>query len=448
MKQPWFFNSNLVPGLLPSVMLAVLMALLPIILRLMAKLAGLPTLGAVELRTQNSYFAFQVIQVFLVTTVASSASAVGAQIAKDPSSATTLLAEDLPKSANFYISFFIVQGLTISSGALLQIVGLILSRVLSKLFDSTPRKMYNRFATLSGLGWGTVFPVWTNLAVVAITYSLIAPLMLGFATVGLYLIYVATRYNVIFTSTSTIDTQGAVYPRALQQTTTGCYLAIVCMIGLFGIKTAIGPLVLMVIFLVFCILFHLSLNSAIADPIKYLPKSLEAEEEALLSVEDGVTNEKPISTAGSKSTDGKNGSSGAVTEKGLPPAPYKKPNFLVKWLLPTKYCDYQTLRRLVPRNFGDVSSYDPETERNAYYNPAVASPTPLLWIPRDSMGISRQEVRHTSRIIPITDDGASLDEKNKIVWNNEDNPPIYQGMFHPSFSLAFILNLSAEKIYY
>lgn len=157
---------GLVQGLLPSILLAVLMALLPIILRKMAKLAGKPTLSTVELRVQNSYFLFQVIQVFLVTTLTSGASAAGVQIFKTPSSATTLLAGSLPQASNFYISYFILQGLTISSGAVLQLVGVILFRVLGKFLDSTPRKMYKRFVTLSGLGWGTVFPIYTLLTVI------------------------------------------------------------------------------------------------------------------------------------------------------------------------------------------------------------------------------------------------------------------------------------------
>jgi len=157
---------GLVQGLLPAILLAVLMALLPIILRLMAKLSGCPSTPAVELRTQNSYFFFQVIQVFLVTTASSSASAAGGQIAKNPTMVTSLLAEDLPKASNFYVSYFILQGLTISSAAVLQLVGVILFMVLGKFLDSTPRKIYKRWSTLSGLGWGTVFPIYTNLLVI------------------------------------------------------------------------------------------------------------------------------------------------------------------------------------------------------------------------------------------------------------------------------------------
>ena len=157
---------GVVQGLLPAVLLGVLMALLPTILRMMARKGGCPTLPAVELRTQNFYFLFQVIQVFLVTTVTSAASAVGAKIAKDPSSATTLLAANLPHAATFFISYLIVQGITLSAKALAQVVGVIVFKVLGKLLDKTPRKMYKRFISLTGLGWGTVFPIYTNLCVI------------------------------------------------------------------------------------------------------------------------------------------------------------------------------------------------------------------------------------------------------------------------------------------
>ncbi|KAL9004971.1 MAG: hypothetical protein Q9188_002219 [Gyalolechia gomerana] len=414
---------GVVQGLLPAVLLAVLMALLPIILRLMAKLSGAPSLSAVELRTQNSYFGFQVVQVFLITTLTSAASASVTSILCKPGDAPNLLATNLPKASNFYISYFVLQGLTISSGALLGIAGLVLFKLLSKFLDTTPRKMYKRWSTLSALGWGTVFPVYTNLTVIAITYSIIAPLVLGFATIGLYLIYLAYRYNLLFVVNSSVDTKGLVYPRALQQTTTGAYLAIICLIGLFGIKQAPGPIVLMVVFLIFIILFHVSLNSALEPLLKYLPKSLEAEEESLLAAEE--------SSSAPNSMDKGNGfaavnSTDSSPTQDLGPAPHKKPNFITKFLRPDLYTDYHTLRRLVPRGFADIS-YDPVVERDAYYHPSISSQTPLLWVPRDVGGVSRQECRHSGRVIPMTDEGAGFDEKGKLVWDQETaRPPIWQ----------------------
>ncbi|KAL8677127.1 MAG: hypothetical protein Q9186_006419 [Xanthomendoza sp. 1 TL-2023] len=412
---------GLVQGLLPAVLLAVLMALLPIILRLMAKIGGAPTLSAVELRTQNYYFGFQVVQVFLITTLSSAASASVTGILCKPMDAPNLLAENIPKASNFYISYFVLQGLTISSSALLGIAGLILFRLLGTFLDTTPRKMYKRWSTLSALGWGTVFPVYTNLTVIAITYSVIAPLVLGFATIGLYLIYLAYRYNLLFVVNSHIDTQGLVYPRALQQTTTGAYLAIVCLIGLFGINTAPGPIVLMVIFLIFVILFHLSLNAALEPLLKYLPKSLEAEEQSLLAAEDGVA--VPHSSGTDKSAFN---SSTDSPRKDVGPAPHKKPNLITKFLRPDIYTDYQTLRRLVPRGFAEIA-YDPVVERDAYYHPSISSQTPLLWVPRDSMGVSRQECLHSGKVIPMTDEGAGFNEKGKLTWDQETaRPPIWE----------------------
>ena len=157
---------GVIKGLLPSILLAVLMALLPIFLRLMAKTGGAMSAPEVELKTQNFYFAFQIIQVFLVGTLSSAATTVGPKIAQNPGSAANLLAQNIPSASNLYISYFILQGLSIPSGAVLQMVGLILFRVLGKLLDKTPRKMYRRWVTLSGLGWGTLFPVYSLLSAI------------------------------------------------------------------------------------------------------------------------------------------------------------------------------------------------------------------------------------------------------------------------------------------
>lgn len=242
---------GVITGLLPVILLAVLMALLPIFLRLMARMGGDPTYSAVELTVQNSYFGFQVVQVFLVATLGSAATALVSKVVADPTNAASLLANKIPLANNFYLCYFVLQGLGIVSSVLLAIVGLIIFMVLGKLLDKTPRKMYKRWISLSGIGWGTLFPIYTNLFVIAICYSCVAPLVTGFAAIGIYLFYFAYRYNLLFVSNATIDTQGAVYPRALQQLFVGLYLAEVCLIGLFAIATgasigALGPLILMV----------------------------------------------------------------------------------------------------------------------------------------------------------------------------------------------------------
>lgn len=402
---------GVVSGLLPSVLLAVLMALLPIILRLVAKLSGDPTRSAVELSTQNYYFAFQVVDVFLVTTLGSSASSAASQI-KGVNGVTTILAQTLPKASDFYYSYFILQGLAVVSSKLLAISGLVVFILLSKILDKTPRKLYKRWTSLASIGWGTLFPIYETLFVIALCYAIIAPLLLVFAAIGLYLFYLVHRYNLLFVSDANIDTKGRVYPLALQHLFVGLYISQLCIIGLFAIGTgsgkgAIGPLILMIILLIFTILYQLSLNKALKPLIDYLPKSMEAEERRLLE-EENMADEK-----------------GLAGKDGMEAAPHKKPNFLTKFLKPHIYNDYATMRRLVPKDI--AIRYEPEEEATAYYAPSIKDQTPLLWIPRDPMGISRQEVAETSKVIPITDEGAELDAKNKIIWDAEGGrPPIWQ----------------------
>ncbi|KAL2176782.1 uncharacterized protein P884DRAFT_300207 [Thermothelomyces heterothallicus CBS 202.75] len=427
---------GVVTGLLPSVLLSVLMSLVPIVMRLCAKLAGEPSDSRVELFTQNAYFAFQVIQVFLVTTLASSATAVAKQIVDNPASATTILASNLPKSSNFYISYFIVQGLSIATSVLTQVVGFFIFTLMYKFLANTPRTLYQKWSTLSAISWGSTMPVYTNIVVIAITYSCIAPLMLGWATVAMFLFYFAWRYNVLFVTDTQIDTRGLIYPRAIKQLFTGLYLAELCMIGLYGASVAPGPLVLMVAFLVFTVLFHISLNSALNPLLYNLPLTLLAEEEEsgrLLHPEKSVSAEPAASTAENKagSKEDRAAEDLDATEARVREAREARKaagagNPFTRFLKPWVYADYAVLRRLVPRSL-DLDSYPDEVAANAYYPPSVTSAPPLLWVPRDPAGVSRQEVAHSGRVIPITDEGCELDEKGRLVWDREKTrPPVWE----------------------
>jgi len=416
---PWlsFINSipssilGVITGLLPAVMLAVLMALLPIILRLCAKIAGKPSLSTVELHVQNSYFAFQVIQVFLITTLSSAVASSIQDILDNPVSITALLAQNIPKASNFYISYMILQGLSVSAGALLQIIGLIVGKLLSYILDSTPRKKWNRWTKLSGLGWGTVFPVFTNIVVIALTYAPIAPLILGFASIGLSLFYLAFKHNLLFVYDNNIDTKGQVYPRALYQTLTGVYLAEICMIGLFALGTAPGPLILAVILLVITVLYQIALTNAFGPLLEPLPRNLQVADNNPATVDDSNgQGEKSVATSAS------------------PEVP--KVSRIQKFLKPHLYSNYLSAKALVPQHEVEYS-YSPEDRENAYAHPALSASEPVLWLAKDEAGVSAEEIEGCKSFeIIATDQFAWIDEKSKVQWepfvNDEQiNPPDY-----------------------
>lgn len=157
----WLISA--VQGILPPLFLAILMALLPLILRFLSRTQGLHTGMAIELAVQNYFFAFLFVQLFLVVTIASSFSTV----VNDFTNVTSwpqLLAQNIPKSSNYFFSYMILQAMSVSAGALVQIFSLVSWFILAPILDSTARRKWARTTNLNLMQWGTFFPFYTTLA--------------------------------------------------------------------------------------------------------------------------------------------------------------------------------------------------------------------------------------------------------------------------------------------
>ncbi|KAK3060787.1 hypothetical protein LTS18_007686, partial [Coniosporium uncinatum] len=418
---------GIITGLIPVVWVALLMVLVPIFCRLLATFCGAITTAEVELMTQQWFFAFEVIQVFLITTFASGASAVLSSAINQPSQIPNLLAQNLPEASNFYISYFILYGIGIASLQLANVVAILLYWVLGALMDKTPRKKYNRYTTVPGIKWGSFYPKYTLLGVICLSYSCIAPLVLGFAVIGLVLLYLAFKYNMLYAQDCTpVNTNGAGYQRALQHLMVGVYLAEVCLIGLFAIKTggssgSAGPLILEIIFLVATILFHRYVRSMMAPLVHSLPRDLlsasihknaiptqaEAEEgtaAGTLGQEMTDFNDKHGSMDGLKHDNGSTYLQNKPQGKG--------PKVWLHWLLhPTSLPQFADFFR------HPLPDYSEEVRREAYLNPSIVSPLELIWIPHDEAGISEHEMQQSRKDLPqvdITDKEAWLNEKGKL----------------------------------
>ena len=92
----------------------------------------------------------------------------------------------------------ILQGLSVSSGTLVQSSGLIAWYVLAPIFDATARSKWSRNTRLHKVQWGTCFPVYTNLACICLVYCVIAPLISIFAVIAFGLLWLAQRYVVLY----------------------------------------------------------------------------------------------------------------------------------------------------------------------------------------------------------------------------------------------------------
>lgn len=292
---------------------------------------------------------------------------------------------------------------------------------------------------------------------IALAYSCIAPLVLGFATVGFILIYLGFRYNALFTLGTQVSTQGRCYARALKQLTVGIYLSEICLIGLYAIgvgttNQAIGPLVLMVVFLAGTIAWQVLLGRHLRKMDNTLPEDDVAEQTA-----HNVQGNDLEKHAYGNGTNGTNGTSNGATHAGTNGAsvnghgydgllyePGHKQTALesqpskggimgsIQNFPKPKQAASNHIWNVAPHLSTPVRPYTDREHREAYMHPAAVSETPMVWIARDDYGISRTEVLDSKAKIgegfEMTDEGASFNEKGKIEWHQDDpkNAPIWE----------------------
>ena len=275
---------NIIQGVLPAVFLSILMFLLPVFLRFLIKFQGTVSGNLVELSVQQYYFCFLFVQLFLVVTISGAATTL-ISFFSNPSSIQSipnLLATNIPKASNYFFSYMLLQALSTSAGALVQVGSLIGWFILAPLLDSTARQKFRRQTNLSNIQWGTFFPVYTNLACIGLIYSVISPLILIFNIVTFSLFWFVYRYNTLYVTRFTRDTGGLLYPNAINTTFTGVYVLEIVLIGLFflvrdqhGNASGTGQAIGMIIILILTAGFQWLLNSAFAPLFKYLPITLE-----------------------------------------------------------------------------------------------------------------------------------------------------------------------------
>jgi hypothetical protein len=161
----WFVA--MLQGVLPQITLSVLMLIIPIILRAVIERQGLFTKTAVELTLQNFYFAFLFIHLFFTVSITSGIVTVLAETLSSTKFGPIVLARNLPKASNYFISYVLIQAFFTSGLIFVQLIGF-LRYTFNKFMAKTPRE-HATTCNLSVIQWGTFFPVYTNLGCIGRT---------------------------------------------------------------------------------------------------------------------------------------------------------------------------------------------------------------------------------------------------------------------------------------
>lgn len=378
-----------------------------------AKASGEPTSVSAELQVQAWYFAFQIIQVFLVTALSSSATAFIPKIINEPHRVPELLAETIPKSSNFYLTYFILQGLGSSAKNIMNWTDLFQYIFFEMFIYKTPRDKFTQYTSLKGIGWGKVYPKFTNFIIIALVYSCISPLVLGFATLGLVLFYFSYRYNLLFVVQPKVESKGKCYTRALQQILTGVYIGELCLIGLFGLRKAKGPSILLILLFFSTIAYNILTNRYLGPLEDHFP-------DRMLS-SDGDEQEQQALLAGAEEgqADDERDAASRIQQVGREMhLPKQVVDPIARFFEPRIYTSLEAMKQFLQRTAAETDpppEYSEEDIQNAYKNPSLRSKTPKIWLPKDGFGLSKTEIDALAkRGLEATDEGAWVDHKGKV----------------------------------
>ncbi|KAF5706301.1 acid phosphatase [Fusarium mundagurra] len=481
-----------VAGVLPAVVLGLLLFLVPLLLDFLAEFKGAKTGSQKTEFVQIFYFVFLFIQVFLIVSIASFFAASIDELYHNVRKLNTvesvlnLLAYNLPTAANYFFSYMILQAMSTSSGTLLQLGALFVWYIFARILDSTARNKWSRNTNLRQIKWGSFFPIYTNFACIAIIYCVIAPLISIFAIITFGLLWFAQRYAMLYVNRFEHDTGGVLYPRAINQTFTGIYFMELSIAGLFFIVkdehgkspcTPHGTIMIVVFFLT--IIYQLLLNFSFSPLFRYLPITFEDEavlrDEAFQRAQDrrlGLYDDddlpeedddmqakekatqpetshdielrrfgslrRPVKQVGTWARDGgqqlrKIAVVNKAKDKNKRASAYRRQH---------RQKDIEAQRAIGEALFGgihdEIEDLTPDERdalvRHAFQHEALRARRPTVWIPRDDLGISDDEIRRTqaySEHIWISNEGTALDSKVRVVY----------GRAPPDFSEVDLINL-------
>ncbi|KAF2158448.1 hypothetical protein M409DRAFT_61651 [Zasmidium cellare ATCC 36951] len=358
---------SIVQGILPPTFLNIMLATVPMLIRRLVQSEGPPDTAVAERHVQHWFFLFLLVQVFFVVTLSGSLAETAVGLAGDAAQTLQHILSSIPKASTFFLSYMAVEGLSTSASTLLQVDSLARWFIYAPLLDHTARQKRSRQTTLKTLELGTVLPLLSNFVVIASVYSILAPLMLAFAVVVFITFMLAYRYNILYVYRVT-DTGAHFLPTAIQHIFPGLYIMQLCLTGHFfavsdGGRLICIPQALVVLISFFgTILFHCTLRCGTWPLLEF--KAMTLRQASIDSVQADQS--------------------------------------------------------------GTLNSTMPNALDNDFEDWVLRVPTPTIWLPRDALGVSDNEVQRTKQLFNIDVDNqhAALDETGRvIIWSHPFNYP-------------------------
>lgn len=276
-KSEWL--ESLVALIQPGTLVA-LMNLLPPILNALAGLEGWTAFSTAQFRSFDRYFFFQMVNVFLVTTIAGSFLDCIRDLYSDPPSAFMLLGTSLPKMSAFFMNYLIVKAFAGLGMEMIRMAAFF-SAALKILFTSnlTPRErwatpLFGGIRSMFNPGWFPFAKIYAQdmlLFIVSATFSCIAPLILGGSLAyfaGAALVY---KHQTLYVYEPVYETGGKWWPKMAKCIVVGLAIAQATMVGLLILKESYEPAYCLGAALIITIFYYYHLSKMYTPLAAQLP---------------------------------------------------------------------------------------------------------------------------------------------------------------------------------
>eukprot|EP00934_Nitzschia_sp_Nitz4_P003426 Nitzschia sp. Nitz4//scaffold25_size161228//3967//7344//NITZ4_002409-RA/size161228-processed-gene-0.175-mRNA-1//-1//CDS//3329544523//3416//frame0 len=222
-----------------------LQQLLPPLFISISQLEGLVSFSDVQMRAFSRYFLFQVVNVFLVTTIAGSLFETIAQILNSPETAFEMLGDSLPAMSSYFITFVTIKAFFGLGLELVRTMALCQAVVRYGLVpDPTLRQARSIVAGMRAIddpGW---FPFHKILAqdllvvVIAVVFAVVAPLVLLPCALFFSFSRIMWTHHHLYVYESVFESGGQFWPKIFRRFIFGLIIAQMTITGQFILKDA------------------------------------------------------------------------------------------------------------------------------------------------------------------------------------------------------------------
>ncbi|EGC33329.1 hypothetical protein DICPUDRAFT_88828 [Dictyostelium purpureum] len=270
-------------GFLPNLILIIFMALLIPIMYAISRATGYFANSKIEASVFSKYFLFLVFNVFLVSAIAGTVFQSIKEIADNPGSIISTIANALG-GLSFQMINYVLLAASGLMGGLARVVGLIIRNIKLRWLAKT-RRQIDEITHQGPFSYGVAYA--TNLLILqlCLAYCTLSPFIVIFGVWYFGVTYLVCKYNIIWVNTPNYQSGGMFYPMSFRRTLVGLLIYHILMIGTFNVYKfyygilVVIPLVVTIIFWYVCerIFCNISKNG-ILDPYQKHMQQLQAQE--------------------------------------------------------------------------------------------------------------------------------------------------------------------------